>query len=1006
MKRLTGYLPAMLAFLVLASGLQARAQYYNVFDQNLTAQLIYGSQYRTPPTLNPYLRDGAPVLVFSHRGITDATHPENSIQSALNVVQHNVEGMELDVYESADKVPYLMHDQTLLRMTGHPYYSDIYRWNRESADLSVATPTWSELQQYGLCQNGFDGHGITVDHPLNPCQTVPGVTVPSLKDTLTALYNTGYQGLVFLDLREQGNVWDVGALIYQWYTEDTAPIGTGFGWWARKHTVLKFAPNLFPTASGAPGSEVTTVFEGMRQAYTRNTGISVAEWQDMAKSVLVELVYTSYGMAPLDQQGVTSWARDDWDFWVSDYQGSGIGTAKLIGPEVDLKAAGAILNYGNDDLFSDIWHSGRSAGVYSPVAECVLANPSTAPSNLTGSEGVYIEGGGCGPIVPPMPAIECGGASSTTFDVEGQGCTDHRSLRPWWYDTARFGIVLTDDPISYINYLASAPGVRPGFGANCIGVCYVADQAAPPTPPTPTNLPLPVPLPSTLPSTPAPAGAPQGTYVTIRANQLPAVVRVNGNHHLVADQVSWNGSASEQFIEVTNTDGTVSFYSVSAGLYVSALSTTAQLAADSRTIGPQQEFQIKPSTFAYWADPGTDSVIFSPSLSTEWSINSATDGSIYAPSWNDAGGWENMSIMPIPILPGSSNTNYPQSGADLSEGKGAQDAGVVFKDTNGVPDDYLNILSRHNVKWARFRINVSPTTSGNNYGVLQSTQYVTTAIAAAKASGFKVLLDFQFSDTWADPTDQTTPAGWSTTDVGTLQTQLQQYVTSTLTTMAQFHAWPDMIQIGNEVDGGMLWPLGNAWSGSNGSFNNNYALLYNTAHIAITNAAGQLQQPMPKIMLHISSSGNLAHTRFFLDSALNAGMTFDVVGLSYYQMWDGSVANMKATIDEVYYRYPSVKIAIAETAYFYTPNVLPPYDPLSYPTTPAGQTQMLTDLMMQVGLNPNLNYVFYWGTCWDQPQTWFSPWPDSTGGAQDTANRGLFDANGVLLPAINVLASY
>jgi arabinogalactan endo-1,4-beta-galactosidase len=129
-------------------------------------------------------------------------------------------------------------------------------------------------------------------------------------------------------------------------------------------------------------------------------------------------------------------------------------------------------------------------------------------------------------------------------------------------------------------------------------------------------------------------------------------------------------------------------------------------------------------------------------------------------------------------------------------------------------------------------------------------------------------------------------------------------------------------------------------------------------------------------------------------------------GLSYYEMWDGPVPDMKATIDEVYYRYPRVAIAIAETAYYYTPNVLSHTDPLTYPTTPAGQTQFLTDVMTQAGLNPNLDYVFYWGTCWDQPQYWYSPWPDSSGTAQDTANRGLFDANGELLPAISVLTSY
>jgi arabinogalactan endo-1,4-beta-galactosidase len=273
-----------------------------------------------------------------------------------------------------------------------------------------------------------------------------------------------------------------------------------------------------------------------------------------------------------------------------------------------------------------------------------------------------------------------------------------------------------------------------------------------------------------------------------------------------------------------------------------------------------------------------------------------------------------------------------------------------------------------------------------------------------KADGFKLLLDFQFSDSWADPSTQTTPAAWSTTNITTLEGQLQSYVNSVLTTLSTNSAWPDMVQIGNEVDGGMLWPLGNAWV--SGAWNSNYPVLYKTAYSAISGASSSLGKTMPKIMLHLSSSGNMGTTRYFLDEAIASGMKFDIVGLSYYEMWDGAVANMKATIDEIYYRYPTLGIAIAETAYYYTPNVITSTDPLTYATTSAGQKQFLTDVMAQSGLNPKLGYVFYWGACWSQPSKWYEPWPDSSNTAQDTANRALFDANGKLLPAINVLTSY
>jgi hypothetical protein len=472
MNRFLRILPILLACLMLQSVTQAHAQYYDVFDPHLVNNILFRSKTRTPPTTNPYLRDGTPVYVFAHRGVPDATHPENSVQSALNAMNLGIEGMELDVYESADHVPYLMHDQTLLRMTGSPLYSDIYRWQREGAALSVKTPNWSVISALKLCQNGYDGHGITVDHPITPCPTAPGVTVPSLMQALSALWARNYQGLIFLDLREQGNVLDVGTMLFGLIANQTPG---SIGQWVQGRVVLKFQTTMF--------NGPTDYWNKLAQQYGQ--GVSPV---NIGEALSVYPVYTSFGVAPLDQQGATSWALDDWAAWENAYTDFAEGAAyyRLIGPEVDLKAAGAILNYNQDDLFTHIWQEGLSEGVYSPVAECVLANPSTAPSNLTGSQGVYIEGGGCGPIVPPMPAIECGGASTTTFDTLGQGCTDHRSLQPFWYDTARFGFVLTDDPVAYINYLGSAPGVRPSNAFVCYGDCL--GGTPPPSPATATKI--------------------------------------------------------------------------------------------------------------------------------------------------------------------------------------------------------------------------------------------------------------------------------------------------------------------------------------------------------------------------------------------------------------------------------------------------------------------------------------------------------------------------------------
>jgi hypothetical protein len=209
---------------------------------------------------------------------------------------------------------------------------------------------------------------------------------------------------------------------------------------------------------------------------------------------------------------------------------------------------------------------------------------------------------------------------------------------------------------------------------------------------------------------------PSGTYVTIRANTLSEVVTVSSSGYLTANALSWDGSTNEEFIEVTNSNSTVSFYSVSAGKYVSASSTSTQLIANSATIGTAQEFKIQSSTYTGWANAGDDEVIYSVNLATDWTINSSTDGSIYAKTLDQAGQYQNFSVMPIPILPTSSSLNKPEPGADISEGLGAQNKGVVFENTSGVSGDYLAILKAAGVTWIRCRINVNPTTATNNYG--------------------------------------------------------------------------------------------------------------------------------------------------------------------------------------------------------------------------------------------------------------------------------------------------
>jgi arabinogalactan endo-1,4-beta-galactosidase len=140
-------------------------------------------------------------------------------------------------------------------------------------------------------------------------------------------------------------------------------------------------------------------------------------------------------------------------------------------------------------------------------------------------------------------------------------------------------------------------------------------------------------------------------------------------------------------------------------------------------------------------------------------------------------------------------------GADVSFLKAAEDSGKTFKD-NGQAKPGLEILKDHGYNWVRLRVFCAPKELPNNL------QYTIALAQAAKALGFHFLLDFHYSDTWADPQEQFIPAAWQ----GMTHAQLVQavfgYTRDTIASMRTAGVLPDMVQIGNEVRNGMLWPDG------------------------------------------------------------------------------------------------------------------------------------------------------------------------------------------------------
>jgi len=315
-------------------------------------------------------------------------------------------------------------------------------------------------------------------------------------------------------------------------------------------------------------------------------------------------------------------------------------------------------------------------------------------------------------------------------------------------------------------------------------------------------------------------------------------------------------------------------------------------------------------------------------------------------------------------------------GADLSFLKQAEDRGVIFKD-EGTPKPGLQIFKDHGYNWIRLRLFHTPSELPNNL------DYTLTLAKAAKKLGFKFLLDYHYSDTWADPGKQFLPKAWE----GMSHTQLVDAVFAyTRDTMAAFReagVLPDMVQIGNEVTNGILWP--------DGKLPENWAQFADLVKAGIAGVeAGKAGQPRPRIMIHIDRGGDQTKTKAFLDKLNTYHVAFDVIGQSYYPWWHGSLNDLRENLIMMAREYPQ-DIMVVEAAYNWQPTEYR-NKPAPFPETPAGQKEFLEEVNRLVQQAPNGRGT---GVFWWEPAV-----------MGRLGSRGFFDAAGNALPVITVFDKF
>jgi arabinogalactan endo-1,4-beta-galactosidase len=315
-------------------------------------------------------------------------------------------------------------------------------------------------------------------------------------------------------------------------------------------------------------------------------------------------------------------------------------------------------------------------------------------------------------------------------------------------------------------------------------------------------------------------------------------------------------------------------------------------------------------------------------------------------------------------------------GADLSFLKQAEDRGVVFKD-NGEGKPGLQIFKEHGYNWIRLRLFHTPTRLPNNL------VYTIALAKEAKKLGFKFLLNYHYSDTWADPGKQYIPKAWEDKSHAELVQAVFEYTRDTIIAFRDANALPDMVQIGNEVSNGMLWPDGKLpgnWD--------NFAELMKAGINGVDAGRGNSQRPL--IMVHIDKGGSKNRTKAFFDKWHSYGVDYDIIGQSYYPWWHGTLLELRDNMIFMANEYQK-DIIIVEAAYNWRPaeykNKKAPF-----PETPEGQRQFL-DEVNRVVLNTPYNRgkgVFWWE-------------PAVMGGLR---RRGMFDDDGNALPVITVFDKF
>ncbi|MBB5219282.1 arabinogalactan endo-1,4-beta-galactosidase [Treponema rectale] len=361
------------------------------------------------------------------------------------------------------------------------------------------------------------------------------------------------------------------------------------------------------------------------------------------------------------------------------------------------------------------------------------------------------------------------------------------------------------------------------------------------------------------------------------------------------------------------------------------------------------------------------------------------------------------------------------NGVDISMIDQIEKSGGKFYNAAGEQQDIFEILKDNGVNWIRIRLwnkpvyendvydkngkriakKGSPMGGGNND--LETDLRIAKRI---KAAGLKFMLDFHYSDFWADPGKQYMPQEWKNLSPKELEVEVEKFTRETINAFTEAGGAPDAVQIGNELNSGFMWPVGQLWSDDPnvkiGGMKQFISLLQKASDGVRNAENGKNIQ----IVIHLADGGKQDLYKWIFDEVKKAKIDYDIIGLSFYTYWHGSMDDLKANLEMISKRYGK-KMAVVETAYAFTEDggdsqgdVFMTYSDDKYGYVPSvqGQATAIRDVIETVASVKGGCGVFYWEA--DSIICKGSELSATEGNTWE--NQAMFDFTGKALPSLAV----